>query len=258
MNQIVKTISLPKPLFTQNGSRAVLLLHAYSGSSNDVRMLSRFLEKENYTVYSPNFSGHATMAPEDILEKNTNDWWQDTRDALQFLKDKGYQQIAVFGLSMGGIFTMSALTSQVEGIIGGGFFCSPIFPVKNKVPENFVLYADKVLKTAGVSAEERAERMVKIKDASFAQLKDIQSFSERTANNLGQVKVPVFMAQSGSDEMIDPHGVYQTAQALTQTRFTLNWYPNSGHVLTIGPDHKQLEQDVMAFLNTLSWNEEKE
>ncbi|OJG92561.1 carboxylesterase [Enterococcus silesiacus] len=221
-------------------------------------MLSRYLEKENYTVYSPNFSGHATVAPEDILGKSTSDWWQDTIDAVQFLKGKGYQEIAVFGLSMGGIFTMGALTSQLEGIIGGGFFCSPVFPVKNNVPENFVLYADKVLKTAGVPSEERTQRMGKIKEASYSQLKDIESYSEQIAAKLDQIEVPVFMGQAGKDEMIDPMGVYQTAQALTQTRFTLNWYPNSGHVLTIGPDHKQLEQDVLAFLNTLSWSEEKE
>ncbi len=254
----MKKISLPKPLFTQNGSRAVLLLHAYSGSSNDVRMLSRYLEKENYTVYSPNFSGHATVAPEDILARSTNDWWQDTIDAVQFLKEKGHHEIAVFGLSMGGIFTMGTLASELEGIVGGGFFCSPIFPVKNKVPENFALYADKVLKTAGVPSEERSKRMITIKKASYDQLQDIESFSEKIAARLDQIQVPVFMAQAGNDEMIDPMGVFQIAQALTQTRFTLNWYPNSGHVLTIGPDHKQLEQDVLAFLNTLSWNEEKE
>ncbi|WP_430606484.1 carboxylesterase [Enterococcus sp. AZ170] len=254
----MKKISLPKPLFTQNGSRAVLLLHAYSGSSNDVRMMSRYLEKENYTVYSPNFSGHATVAPEDILAKSTSDWWQDTIEAIQFLKEHGYKELAIFGLSMGGIFTMSALTDQLEGVIGGGFFCSPIVPVKNKVPENFALYADKVLKMAGVSTQERAERMVNIKTASYEQLSDIEAFSKQTANKLAQIEVPVFMAQAGKDEMIDPMGVYQTAQALTQTRSTLNWYPNSDHVLTVGPDHKQLEQDVLAFLNTLSWNEEKE
>ncbi|MBO0446697.1 MULTISPECIES: serine aminopeptidase domain-containing protein [Enterococcus] len=254
----MKKISLPKPLFTQNGSRAVLLLHAYSGSSNDVRMMSRYLEKENYTVYSPNFSGHATVAPEDILAKSTSDWWQDTIEAIQFLKEHGYKELAIFGLSMGGIFTMSALTDQLEGVIGGGFFCSPIVPVKNKVPENFALYADKVLKMAGVSTQERAERMVNIKTASYEQLSDIEVFSKQTANKLAQIEVPVFMAQAGKDEMIDPMGVYQTAQALTQTRSTLNWYPNSDHVLTVGPDHKQLEQDVLAFLNTLSWNEEKE
>jgi carboxylesterase len=258
VNNEVKIINLPKPLFSENGSRAVLLLHAYSGSSNDVRMLSRSLEKANYTVYSPNFSGHATFAPEDILAKTTEDWREDTLAALAFLKDKGYSQIAVLGLSMGGIFSMNVLTEQIDGVIGGGFFCSPIFPVKNNVPENFVLYSEKVLKMAGVSEADRQERLAKIKQQALIQLKDIEQLSLQTAVHLEQIKVPVFMAQAGQDEMIDATGVFKTAAALSNTRYTLNWYPNSGHVLTVGADHKQLEQDVAAFLNTLPWNEEKE
>jgi len=78
VSEVAKKINLPKPLFSEKGKRAVLLLHAYSGSSNDVRMLSRRLEKENYTVYSPNFSGHGTLVPEDILDQTTEQWWQDT------------------------------------------------------------------------------------------------------------------------------------------------------------------------------------
>lgn len=45
----------------------MLLLHAYSGSPNDVRMLARYLEKSEYTVYAPLFTGHGTLAPQDIL-----------------------------------------------------------------------------------------------------------------------------------------------------------------------------------------------
>ncbi|MGC2996785.1 carboxylesterase, partial [Enterococcus faecalis] len=52
-------------------------------------------------------------------------------------------------------------------------------------------------------------------------------------------------------------GVYQTAQALTQARVTLLWYPNSRHVITVSGEHKQLEQDVVQFLATLPWNVEK-
>ena len=85
-SEVAKKINLQKPLFLEKGKRAVLLLHAYSGSSNDVRMLSRRLEKENYTVYSPNFSGHGTLVPEDILDQTTEQWWQDTQEAVAFFR----------------------------------------------------------------------------------------------------------------------------------------------------------------------------
>ncbi len=70
---------LPKPLYAKHGKRAVLLLHAYSGSPNDVRMLARFLEKADYTVYAPLFKGHGTMEPYDILQEKAESWWADTK-----------------------------------------------------------------------------------------------------------------------------------------------------------------------------------
>ena len=143
--------SLPKPLYGKHGKRAVLLLHAYSGSPNDVRMLCRFLEKSEYTVYAPLFEGHGTLDPEDILSQKAENWWKDTQKAIQFLKSEGFSQIAAFGLSMGGIFAVRALAD--ESLIGGGFFCSPISPVENHVPENFEKYVRQVLKFAGQSDE---------------------------------------------------------------------------------------------------------
>ena len=53
----MKAIHLPEPFFFEAGPRAVLLLHAYTGSANDVRLLRRFLERNGYTVYAPNFTG---------------------------------------------------------------------------------------------------------------------------------------------------------------------------------------------------------
>ncbi|GAB7168388.1 hypothetical protein TUA1478L_03840 [Lactiplantibacillus plantarum] len=44
----------PEPFFFEHGQHAVILLHAYAGSANDVRMLARALEREDYTVYGPN------------------------------------------------------------------------------------------------------------------------------------------------------------------------------------------------------------
>ncbi|MFC3634569.1 alpha/beta hydrolase [Enterococcus rivorum] len=257
MTYLEKKINLPKPLFTENGPCAVLLLHAYSGSSNDVRMLSRFLEKANYTVYSPNFTGHGTLRPEDILAESITKWQQDALDAVTFLKEKGYEQVAVFGLSLGGLIATHLLTESLQGIIGGGFFCSPIFPVKNKVPENFLKYAENIFSITKINEPDKQQRLQRIQRDVLQQMEEIELFSVKTSEKLNQISVPVFMAQAGNDEMIEASGVYKTAEALKQTRYTLNWYPKSGHVITVGPDHKQLEQDVLHFLETLSWHEEK-
>jgi esterase/lipase len=37
-------------------------------SPNDVRMLARFLEKLDYTIYAPLFTGHGTSDPLDFLK----------------------------------------------------------------------------------------------------------------------------------------------------------------------------------------------
>ncbi len=96
-----------------------MLLHAYSGSPNDVRMLARFLEKADYTVYAPLFKGHGTMEPYDILQEKAESWWADTKKAIHFLQSEQFSDIAVLGLSMGGIFAVRAL--EEESVIGGGF-----------------------------------------------------------------------------------------------------------------------------------------
>ena len=153
--------------------------------------------------------------------------------------------------------SMHALTEQLTGLIGGGFFCSPIYPVENKVPENFVLYAENVMKIAEVPAEEQQSRLQSIEQRVKQQLGAIETIASQTADKLNKIHAPLFLAQAGKDEMIEPMGVYQTAQALTQARVTLQWYPNSGHVITVSGEHKQLEQDVVQFLATLPWNEEK-
>ena len=39
-------IKLPKPFFFEEGKRAVLLLHGFTGNSSDVRQLGRFLQRK--------------------------------------------------------------------------------------------------------------------------------------------------------------------------------------------------------------------
>ena len=92
----------PKPFTFEAGPRSVLLLHGFTGNSADVRMLGRYLEKHNYTSHAPIYRGHG-LAPEELIKATPEEWWEDVLQGLEHLRDLGYEEIAVAGLSLGGV-----------------------------------------------------------------------------------------------------------------------------------------------------------
>lgn len=250
-------INLPEPLLEEHGKRAVVLLHAYSGSPNDVRMLFRFLERANYTVYAPMLKGHGTLDPQDIVKEKIADWYDQSRQALNLMKQKGYSEIAVLGLSLGGVLALANLTEQDPRIIGGGCFCSPLFKGKTNVAQSFQEYARKTLQSTDLSDQEIETKMIEIQAEAAKQQLEIEKFAEKTSQKLDSIQLPVFLAQAGQDKMIDAQTVFLTAEALEKTKITLQWYPKSGHVVTVGPEKREFEKDVLAFLNHLPWNEDQ-
>ncbi len=252
-------IELPAPLYFKGGKKAVLLLHAYSGTPNDVRLLARFLEKNDFTVYAPLFHGHGTLDPRDILKSGPEDWWADVEKSIAFLKKESFSTIAVFGLSMGGIFALRALECFSEAVLSGGAFCSPIFPeAKTNILPSFLTYSEKVLKLGGKNHQEIETELAELEPLLNEQLTQIKKFSQKVYTNLENIRQPVFLAQAGQDKMIEPDSVYKTQSALKNSAAELYWYAESGHVITVDKVHKELEQDILIFLEKMSWNEENE
>ena len=62
-------------------------------------MLGRFLETKGYTCHAPHYKGHG-VPPEELVTTGPTDWWKDVMMAYDFLKSKGYDEIAVAGLSL--------------------------------------------------------------------------------------------------------------------------------------------------------------
>ncbi len=248
---------LPQEIYLKNGKRAVLLLHAYTGSPNDVRMLARQLEKENYTVLAPIFSGHGTPDPMNILHMTPDIWINDARNALKKLQDDGYEEIAVFGLSMGGVIAMTLLGENPDLFVGGGSFSSPLVPEStNQIYPNFLKYCEFMYKKITNSQEELEEKMNMVKMPLKAQLEQVFELSRLAFDGLPNIDKPIYIAQSGQDEMFDGSSVYKIGDQLKGTYHQIIWYPNSTHVITISKDRKQFEGDIVAFLSHIKWNEE--
>ncbi len=95
----------PKPFTIESGKRAVLLLHGFTGNTNDVKRLGRYLSERNYTVHAPLYKGHGGD-PETLINTDPIEWWNSAVEGYDNLRSLGYEEIAVAGVSLGGIFSL--------------------------------------------------------------------------------------------------------------------------------------------------------
>ena len=231
----------------------MILLHAYSGNSNDVRMLGRALQKHGYTVYAPVFTGHGGDPCKILRDGDPDAWWVDTQMAIRRLRDSGHDQLAIFGLSLGGLFATRALEND-DQLAGGGVFASPITSWgRSNVPEYFPRLAMNYYQREQTPAATVTPKMAWIKAHLPAQLAAIQAMTKQLDANLDRIHQPFFIAQGGRDEMIDSQSGAQLADRLRAqgTPVDYHFYPNATHLLTVNTAHRQLFSDVNNYLQRL-------
>ncbi|MEO3721877.1 alpha/beta fold hydrolase [Lacticaseibacillus paracasei] len=233
----------PQPFEYEGTDTGVVLLHAYTGSPNDMNFMGRALQRAGYGVYAPLFTGHGTIEPMDILTKGNPDiWWAEASAAVSHMTAK-YDRVFVFGLSLGGIFAMKAL-EILPGVTAGGVFSSPILPGKHHLVPGFLKYAQYMNRLAGVPDES-----TQILAYLSGQLAAIDNFATGVAADLYLVNKPIFIGQAGADELVDGQLAYQLRDALINApQVDFHWYDNAKHVITVNSAHHALQQDVIAFM----------
>ncbi|MCM3745354.1 carboxylesterase [Sporosarcina luteola] len=245
-------IAQPKPFFFQNGKRAVLLLHGFTGTSADVRMLGRFLEKKGYTSLAPHYKGHG-VPPEQLIETGPDEWWEDVMTGYNQLKEAGYNEIAVGGLSLGGVFSLKlGVKMPVKGIVT---MCAPMsMKTTDKMYEGILKYASDYKRYEGKTGAEIEEEVEALRGKTMPSLDDLRTLVDDVRMELPEVESPLLVVQSRNDEVIDPDSANVIYDNAASDQKQIEWFEKSGHVITLGPEKEQLHEDVYQFLESLDWN----
>ncbi|WJY27738.1 MULTISPECIES: alpha/beta hydrolase [Sporosarcina] len=246
-------IGQAKPFFFKHGKRAVLLLHGFTGTSADVRMLGRYLEKKNYTSLAPHYKGHG-VAPEELIHTGPDEWWQDVLEGYRTLREAGYDQIAVAGLSLGGVFSLKLGSEMpVKGIVTMNAPMS--MRSTDLMYEGVLRYAGEYKKIEGKSEAEIEEEVEALRGQTMPSLADLQQLIADVRSGLDLIYAPTLVVQSVHDEVIDPESADVIFETIESPDKRQSWYKNSGHVITLGKEKEQLHEDVFAFLESLDWEE---
>ena len=226
--------------------RAVILFHAYTGKASDLRMLASFLHRHDYAVYVPTFSGHEHSDVSEILKENPEKWYEDAKEAVNFVRNHGYSTIAALGLSMGGIMAAALATNQLVEI--AGTFCSPVSTRNAQLPDLFKSFMAFAKNNQMSEAD-----LTKLEHKAKQQLLDLHHFSAKVAEKLEQVTGPFYIAQGELDRLVDPEVSIEMKEALVNAAVAFHWFEQSGHVITVGKEKAEFQQSVLEFLNQQEW-----
>lgn len=246
MSQII--IDNAKFYEVENATIGVILFHAYTGSPNDFTFLAKKLQNEGIEVLCPIFEGHGTKDIYDILDAHPEDWWIQAQEALELMKMRHYNQLYVFGLSLGGIYATRLLAEHHDTNLAGGVFNSPVYTAEPvDVQYFFELYAKNLYQKQGKS-EEYTIKKADILEKYHQQIEEIHYFKTSFQMSLQDVVGRFYIAQSAKDEMINAEDAELLKEALMNAQVDYHWFEENTHVITTNRHREAFEASVIHFI----------
>lgn len=222
-----------------------LCLHGFSGTPDEIKVISSHYEKKKWLVYSPTLPGHGTK---DGLKGVTyRDWIYAATVAVEELL-KRCEKVYVVGFSMGGmIASYIAANYPIDKLVllsSSAYYINPkqivqdvagwiVEGLKGELDDDkiYQFYREKVKQTPILAAKEFAIMVRLLR----SQLKNIQ--------------VPTLIIQGGSDGLVPPKKsaeyIYDQIQSKEKK---LYYFPDAKHYIWFGNDKEALLDRMDEFL----------
>lgn len=237
--------------FEGTNGRAVILFHSFSSKSIDVRTLGRAINKAGYTVFGPTFTGHGTGDYLEPLRVEPKSWFDDGERAVERLLSENYSEIVCMGVSLGGIVSVQTMINNPK-VIAAGTMCSPMMVgYDTNTPDQFWETYKDLERDSDVPEEEIEKQRDWIYENVGIVMDYLDQRKTRMQPDYGEIVRPIFIAQGGEDETIDPEQAKAFRDALTQATVDFHWYPEGKHVITLGEYRKPLMEDVIHYLDEI-------
>ena len=242
----------PKPFTFEAGKRAVLLLHGFTGNTNDVKRLGRYLSERNYTVHAPLYKGHGGD-PETLIHTNPQEWWISVIEGYDHLRSLGYEDIAVAGVSLGGIFSLKlGVERPIKAIVT--MSAPAIAKNPDSLQSRIVDYAINYKKLSGtyneaVDKREKVAELVKMPSLTY-----LQSMINDTSEHLPEIKTPVHILRGLEDDEYYCESADLIYGSVKSRIKSVKTFVNSGHILTLGREKELVYEEVYRFFESLNWS----
>ena len=245
-----------QPFFYEGEKAMCLLVHGFTGSPSDMRVLGEYLKEKGFGVSCILLPGHGT-SPEDMEKTAWPQWYGAVEDEYLRLKGK-YPLVIPIGLSMGGILSLHlAAQHGVPGIVS---LSTPIYLGNRKAYLAPLLQFIYKYHGKPVAAEQWQKELEEghfyYTATPIKPLVSLLALIRMVKKELTLIQAPALIMQSWKDGTVNPRSAQYIYDSLRSDDKELIWLEKSGHVITLGQEREQVFLAVERFIQKVAGNME--
>ncbi len=236
-----------EPFLLPGGKQGILLIHGFTGSPSEMRLLGEALHGQGYTVLAPRLCGHGTSADE-MATTAWPHWYGAVQDGYHFLSGL-CSEIAVVGLSMGGLLALQVgLDYPVSKVV---CMSAPIYIADKRLP---MLGLFRLFRRFIPKKRRRLEvdplYSVCYDQTPLSSLSSLLSLIKVVDKQLPDFRKPVLIMQSRREHTVQPRSAKYIYDRIASKDKKLVWLEKSGHIITLDIERELVFKHISQFLQT--------
>jgi carboxylesterase len=237
--------STPEPFSASGSKGSILLLHGFTSSPYEMRVVGEAFAEAGYAVDAPLLPGHGTDVS-DLIQTRADDWLRASEAALDRLSPD--MPLWVAGASMGGLLALLLATTskRIQGLIllapalllrPAGRFAATVAPLgAHRIRETI----EKEAPGGDIACAEAREKNATYPVLPFAGIAEFDRVRQMALRKLHDVKVPICVFQGQKDGTVDPASVELLLRQSNGLACEAHYLPKSQHILGL-----DLERDLV-------------
>lgn len=240
------TSEYAKEFYNKGNNTGILLIHGFTGTPSEVRLLGEFLSDKGFTVKGILLKGHGTT-PEDMKKCGYRDWIRGAVEGYKSLKQECDEVFAV-GLSMGGLLSLYlARNYDVKGV------ATLSAPIRIHGRAAALAFAERNFRAYILRNPKKKDvNIISYDKAPLKSVHNLFKLIRYVKANLRHIEKPVLVMQSYRDRTVSPLSANIIYNSIGSRDKSIIYLHKSGHVITCDNEKEQVFEEVYNFIKTKS------
>ncbi len=239
--------ALKLPYFFAGSNTGCLLLHGFSSTPAELRVIGEALAQSNYTTKGILLAGHGTK-PEDLLGVTYENWIDSAQEGINELK-KSCNRIVVIGHSMGGLLALQmAARNKISAVIT---IAAALKPTNRKMKiawllKHFQKYTS--LPSKKISTEQ-GKYLIHYPYFPVAAVAELHRLANHTKKILPQITTDALIIQTEDDKTVRPESAQIIIDKISSKRKESLLLREGTHSAPVIPPHnEQIIARIIQFI----------